>query len=226
MADIEELLTDTPVRLAPAAAVRARGERRRARRRTAVAAVAVVAAGSLGFGVWGGLVPPQEKGTGGTDVATQGPNPFKSDGVVQYPDPSELPGHEVLRWRSVDVATNDYENETAPLPQAGLDTACGLWVGGTDRPEMQYTNMYAGKDDARARYRVSQYPTPAAAAEAMSRLDTTLVNCGVEKVKGTADTEYSGVSRHTAAQLNVTVKSWGAWVAVQETQLPPVDSDD
>nr|MDT0526363.1 hypothetical protein [Streptomyces sp. DSM 41633] len=88
------------------------------------------------------------------------------------------------------------------------------------------TTMYAGKADARARYRVSPYPTPAAAAEAMRRLATTLVNCGVETVKGTADTEYSGVSRHTAAQLNVTVKSWGAWVAVQETQLPPVDSDD
>ncbi|MEU3208859.1 hypothetical protein ABZ702_34315 [Streptomyces cyaneofuscatus] len=62
MADIEELLTDTPVRLAPAAAIRARGARRRTARRAAVAVVAVVAAGAMGLGVCGGLVLPDESG--------------------------------------------------------------------------------------------------------------------------------------------------------------------
>ncbi|MFE2295205.1 hypothetical protein [Streptomyces sp. NPDC059452] len=228
MADIEELLTDAPVRLAPAAAVRARGERRRARQRTAVAAVAVVAAGSLGFGVWAGLVLPQEKGADRTEVAAPGPNPFLSDGVVETPDPSELPGHEVLRWRTVHTETDD-EAENAPLPQAGLDAACEVRAGGAAEPEQQFTQRYVGKDGARARYRVSEYATPAAAAEAVSRLDSTLVNCGVDRAegaKGTADAEYSGVTRQTAAQLVVTVKSWGAWVAVQETQLLPADVND
>ncbi|MYR97427.1 MULTISPECIES: hypothetical protein [unclassified Streptomyces] len=220
MADIEELLTDTPLRLAPAAAIRARGDRRRTRRRTAVAAVAVAAAGAMGFGVWAGLGLPEGSG-GGTEVASTGPNPFMSDGVVQTPDPSELPGNEVLHWKGVDPAT-DFPLETAPLPQVGLDTACGLWSGDADKPEQQFTNIYTGRNDARARYRVSQYATRAAAETAVKDLDTALADCGVEKAEGEPDGTYTGVARGTAAQLVVTVKSWGAWVAVQETQVVPV----
>ncbi|MFJ4969314.1 hypothetical protein [Streptomyces sp. NPDC088755] len=217
MADIEELLPEAPVRLAPAATVRARGDRRRARRRTAVAAVAVVAAGALGVGVWAGLVLPQRSGN--AEVAAQGPNPFVSDGVVQSLEPSELPGDAELRWKSVVPA--DHPSEEAPLPQVGLDTACGLWSGGAEEPEQQFTSMYTGKDGARARYRVAEYATPAAAAEAVDQLDTTLVGCGVEREKGAADGAYTGVTRHTANQLAVTVETWGAWVAVREAQLPP-----
>ncbi|MFZ4263979.1 hypothetical protein ACOZFM_34295 [Streptomyces arboris] len=223
MADIEELLTDTPVRLAPAAAIRARGDRRRTSRRTAVAAVAVVAAGAMGFGVWGGLVLPDK--SGGTDVATVGPNPFLSDGVVQTLDPWELPGHEVLRWKIVYAESED-EADDAPLPKAGLGDTCALWSAELDGPDMQYTQTYVGKDGARARYRVSEYGTRAEAAEAMKQLDVTLVGCGVKRAVGEPDGEYTGVTRDTDAQLNVTVKSWGAWVAVEEVQLPAESWDD
>ncbi|MFJ9326271.1 hypothetical protein ACIRPN_01695 [Streptomyces sp. NPDC101230] len=224
MADIEELLTDTPVRLAPAAAIRARGDRRRNRRRTAVAVVAVAAAGAMGFGVWAGLVLPEGSG-GGTEVASAGPNPFMSDGVVQNPDPSELLGNEALHWKSVDPATDD-PVETAPLPQVGLDSACGPGFGEAEKPEQQFTSLYKGENNARARYRVSQYATRAAADRAVKDLDTALADCGVERTGGEPDGTYTGAARSTAAQLVVTVRSWGTWVAVQETQAPPARLDD
>ncbi|MGW1206991.1 hypothetical protein [Streptomyces cyaneofuscatus] len=223
MADIEELLTDTPVRLAPAAAIRARGDRRRTGRRAAVAVVAVVAAGAVGFGAWAGLVLPDESGR--TEVATVGPNPFLSDGVVQTPDPSELPGHEVLRWKTVYGEPED-EADVAPLPKAGLGDACALWSADLDGPDKQYTQAYVGKDGARARYRVSEYGTRAEAAEAMEQLDVTLVGCGVERAVGEPDGEYTGVTRDTGDQLDVTVTSWGAWVAVEEVQLPAESRDN
>ncbi|MEV4878074.1 hypothetical protein [Streptomyces cyaneofuscatus] len=223
MADIEELLTDTPVRLAPAAAIRARGDRRRTRRRVSVSVVAAVAAGAMGLGAWAGLVLPN--GSGGTQVAGQGANPFMSDGVVQNPDPWELPGNEVLDWQN-DEPLTDYPVETAPLPQVGLDTACGLWSGYADKPAQQFTSLYSGNDGARARHRVLEYATPADATAALKDLDVELVRCGVERAKGKAAGRYTGVTRHTAAQLNVTVKSWGRWIAVQETQLLPVELND
>ncbi|MFD3971274.1 hypothetical protein [Streptomyces cyaneofuscatus] len=225
MADIEELLTDTPVRLAPAAAVRARGDRRRTRRRAAVAVVAVVAAGAMGFGAWAGLVLPEGSGGGGTEVASAGSNPFMSDGVVRTPDPAELLANEVLHWRAVHPESDD-EAEADPLPEVGPGNTCGAWSGDADKPEQQFTSVYTGKDGARARYRVSQYATRAAAAVAMKELDTTLVNCGVEKAVGEPDGEYTGVAEDTGDRLDVTVRSWGAWVAVQEIQLPPVESND
>lgn len=219
MADIEELLTDTSVRLAPAAAVRARGARRRARRR---AAVAVVAAGAMGFGVWAGLALPRDSG-GGTEVASAGPNPFLSDGVVQNLEPSELPGDEVLRWRTVEAESEDGD---APLPKVGLGDACGVWSAGVDRPWQQFTSTYSGKDGALARHRVATYGTRAEAAEAVEQLDETLVGCGVERAVGEPAGEYTGVARDTGDRLNVTVTSWGSWVGVVETQLPPVESTD
>ncbi|MFD3787852.1 hypothetical protein [Streptomyces cyaneofuscatus] len=224
MADIEELLTDTPVRLAPAAAVRARGARRRTRRRAAVAVVAVVAAGAMGLGAWAGLAVPDESGR--TDVATVGPNPFKTDGVVRALDPSELPGNEVLRWRTFDGEWDD-ESDSAPPPEAGLGSTCGTWSGDLDRqPETQYTRLYAGEDGARARYRVSTYGTRAEAAEVMEQLDETLVGCGVERAVGEPDGEYTGVTEGTGDQLDVTVTSWGRWVGVVEVQLPADSRDD
>ncbi|WP_411081881.1 hypothetical protein [Streptomyces sp. cmx-18-6] len=238
MADIEELLTDAPVRLAPAAAIRARGERRGARRRTTVAAVAVVAVGALGFGVWTDQVPLQEKGTGRTDVATQspsprvdrteaapqGPNPYLSGGVVQILEPSELPGYEALRWRSVDSTTDELDEDA--LHQVGLDGACEGWFDGAEDPEQLFTRVYTGKDGARARHRIAEYTTRAAAVKAMGELDATIVNCGVKRAKGKADGAYAGVSRHTSARLAVTVESWGAWVSVTETQQRPVKTVD
>ncbi|KAB2593750.1 hypothetical protein [Streptomyces arboris] len=223
MADIEELLTDTPVRLAPAEAIRARGDRRRTRRRVSVAVLAAVAAGAMGLGAWAGLVLPDE--SGGADVATVGPNPFLSDGVVQTPDPSELPGHEVLRWKTVYGESED-EADVAPLPKAGLGDTCALWSADLDGPDMQYTQVYEGKDGARARYRVSEYGTRAEAAEAMEQLEVTLVGCGVKRAVGEPDGEYTGVTRDRGDQLNVTVTSWGAWVGVEEVQLPAESWDD
>ncbi|MEU0162394.1 hypothetical protein ABZ154_27180 [Streptomyces sp. NPDC006261] len=224
MADIEELLTDTPVRLAPAAAIRARGDRRRTSRRAAVAVVAVVAAGAMGLGAWAGLAVPDE--SGGTDVATVGPNPFKSDGIVHALDPSELPAHEVLRWKTFDGEW-EKESDSAPLPKAGLGSTCGTWSGELDRlPEMQYTRLYAGKDGARARYRVSTYGTRAEAAEAMEQLDETLVGCGVKRAVGEPDGKYIGETRDTGDQLDVTVTSWGTWVGVVEVQWPAESWDN
>ncbi|WP_324796228.1 hypothetical protein SJX93_22430 [Streptomyces cyaneofuscatus] len=224
MADIEELLTGTPVRLAPAAAIRARGDRRRTGRRAALAVVAVVAAGAMGLGVWGGLVVPDE--SGGADVAAVGPNPFKSDGVVRALDPSVLPGHEVLRWKSFEGEWEG-ESDTAPLPEAGLGSTCGTWSGDLDLPlEMQYTRLYEGKDGARARYRVSTYGTGAEAAKAVEQLDKTLVGCGVERAVGEPDGEYTGVTEGTGDRLNVTVTSWGTWVGVVEVQLPAESRDN
>ncbi|MGA5049044.1 hypothetical protein [Streptomyces arboris] len=223
MADIEELLTDTPVRLAPAEAIRARGDRRRTRRRVSVAVVAAVAAGAMGLGAWAGLAVPDESGR--TDVATVGPNPFKSDGAVHALDPSELPGHEVMRWKFFDGKWED-EADSAPLPKAGLGSTCGLWSADLDRPEMQYTRLYVGQDGARARYRVSTYGTRAEAAKAMDQLDVTLVGCGVKKAEGKPDGRYVGETRDTGDQLDVTVTSWGTWVGVVEAQWPAESWDN
>ncbi|CAD5956041.1 hypothetical protein ACPXCO_11430 [Streptomyces cyaneofuscatus] len=91
---------------------------------------------------------------------------------------------------------------------------------------MQYTRLYAGKDGARARYRVSTYGTRAEAAKAVEQLDKTLVGCGVERAVGEPDGEYTGVTEGTGDQLNVTVTSWGTWVGVVEVQLPAESRDN
>lgn len=172
----------------------------------------------------GGLVVPDE--SRGADVATVGPNPFKSGGVVRALDPSVLPGHEVLRWKTFEGEWEG-ESDTAPLPEAGLGSACGTWSGDLDLPlETQYTRLYEGKDGARARYRVSTYGTGAEAAKAVEQLDRTLVGCGVERAVGEPDGEYTGVTEGTGDRLNVTVTSWGRWVGVVEVQLPPQSWDD
>lgn len=78
MADVEELLSGVPVRLAPAQGVRRRGERRRARQRAALVTAVLVAVTAAGVGSWTVLMPA---GPRGTDVASEGENPFMPRGT-------------------------------------------------------------------------------------------------------------------------------------------------
>ncbi|MFF3062591.1 hypothetical protein [Streptomyces sp. NPDC057909] len=126
MADVAELLNGVPVRLAPAQAVRARGERRRARQRVGLVAVTLVAATAVGIGSWTDLSP----GSRDAGVASEGGNPFMSSGVVQNLKPSELPMNAVLHWN---IDYKDSGNKPDALPQAGLNGVCNGWPGGIKR---------------------------------------------------------------------------------------------
>ncbi|MCX4823951.1 hypothetical protein OG883_29570 [Streptomyces sp. NBC_01142] len=210
MADVEELLDGVPVRLAPAQAVRARGERRRARQRMGgVVAVAVIAATAVGIGSWTDPTP----GPRGSQVASEGENPFMSHGVVQDLKPSELPRYAALHWKGDEKAS-----DASALPQAGLDSVCNGRPGGVRAPEQQFTHTYSGKGDARARHRVAQYANTAEALDAVRRLGETLGDCGLKEHKGGG---YSGPTNGNGRRLEVSVQRWGAWVRVVETQYSP-----
>ncbi|MBB1247103.1 hypothetical protein GL263_26670 [Streptomyces durbertensis] len=214
MADVEELLDGVPVRLASAQAVRAQGERRRARRRVGMVTGALVAATAVGIGSWTYLAPP---GPRGADAASEGGNPFKVDGTVQNLKPSDLPMHEVLGWKAGENASNG-ESSTAPLPQAGLDGVCNGWSGDLQKPQQQLTSAFAGKGDAKARYRVSQYTNTDLALEAIRGLGQTLRDCGLKEQK---DGAYTGTPNGSDVWLEVSVRQWKGWVGVVEAQFIP-----
>ncbi|MEU9923960.1 hypothetical protein AB0H51_22170 [Streptomyces griseoluteus] len=214
MADVEELLGGIPVRLAPAQAVRARGDRRRARQRAGLATAALVAVTAAGIGSWTGLTPA---GPHGGDVASEGGNPFMSRGTVQNLKPSDLPMHNVLNWKVDDKASDD-ETSRAALPQAGLEGVCNGSPGGIEEPRQQFTSAFTGKGDAKARYRVSQYANTDQSLDAIRGLGQTLHDCGLKEHKGGS---YSGRPNGTGRLLEVSVRHWGSWVAVVEAQYTP-----
>ncbi|MCU7725925.1 hypothetical protein ODJ79_19540 [Actinoplanes sp. KI2] len=215
MVDVEELLDGVPVRLAPAQTVRARGERRRARQGVGLATAALVAVTAVGVGTWTQVAP----GTHGTAVATadaaDGVNPFERNGVVKNLKPSDLPKNSELHWQV------DYHNDgfPPPLPQAGLNGACDGWPGGIAAPQQQFTSSFTGKDDARARYRVSQYGSPGEAQGAVRGLGQTLHDCGL--TENADDGSYRGRANTTGPWLEVSVQRWEAWVGVTEVQYRP-----
>lgn len=215
MADVEELLGGVPVRLAPAQAVRARGERRRVRQRAGLATAALVAVTAAGIGSWTGLTPA---GPHGADVASEGGNPFMSRGTVQNLNPSDLPMHNVLHWK-VDAKGSDDETSQAALPQAGLDGVCNNGApGGIEEPRQQFTSAFTGTGDAKARYRVSQYANTHQSLDAIRGLGQTLRDCGLKEHK---DGSYSGMPNGNGPRLEVSVRHWGSWVAVVEAQYSP-----
>ncbi|MEU7905653.1 hypothetical protein [Actinoplanes sp. NPDC049118] len=219
MADVEELLDGVPVRLAPAQAVRARGERRRARR-TGLVATAVVAATAVSIGSW--LLPTPGPGgagvpAGGTGVAAEGANPFMTDDVVRLRKPSDLPMYAALHWK-IDYSKSE-SSDLVALPQAGLDGVCNGWPGGIQGPEQLLTGTYSGKGDARARYRVSQYAEVSQALDAIRGLGQTLRDCGLKENE--AGARYSGRTNANGPWLDVSVRRWGAWVGVTEAQYSP-----
>ncbi|MFG2196789.1 hypothetical protein [Streptomyces sp. NPDC048639] len=213
MVEVEELLDGVPVRLAPAEAVRARGERRRARRRLAGAAVAVVAAAAVGIGSWTQLADDSRRpaeDSRDTPVVAAGPNPFVKDGVVQGMKPSQLPMNATMHWKVAEEEGRDGRT----LPQVGLYEVC-KWRGGVSDPAEFYFQQFDGKDKAKARYRVSRYPNVKAAGEVMRALRETLSDCGLTKVD---DGRYQGRAGHNGPWLELTVRQWKAWIGVVETQ--------
>ncbi|GAB1691205.1 hypothetical protein [Krasilnikovia sp. M28-CT-15] len=216
MADVEQLLDGVPVRLAPAQAVRARGERRRARQKGGLVAVAVLAAAAVGVSSWTQPAPgppPTGLSPAGTSVAPDGENPFKPHGVVQNLKPSDLPKDAVLHWQ-----LDSGDSEVVALPQAGLHGACNGWPGGITAPEQQFTSAFTGRGDARARYRVSQYATEDQALDAVRALGQALHDCGLQEHQD--GSSYSGET-NAGPRLEVSVRRWGAWVGVVEAQYRP-----
>lgn len=214
MADVEELLGGVPVRLAPAQSVRRRGERRRARQRAALVTAVLVAVTAAGVGSWTTLMPA---GPRGTDVASEGENPFMSRGTVQNLKPSDLPMDNVLNWE-VDDKSADGEDFEVALPQAGLDGVCNGSPGGIEDPQQQFTSAFTGKGDAKARYRVSQYANADQSLDAIRGLSQTLRDCGLKEQK---DGSYSGMPNSNGPRLEVSVRHWGNWVGVVEAQYSP-----
>ncbi|MCX5233213.1 hypothetical protein [Streptomyces sp. NBC_00233] len=215
MVDVEELLGGVPVKLAPAQAVRARGERRRARqRRAGLATGALIVVAVAGIGSWIGLAPT---GPHGADVASEGGNPFMSHGTVQNLTPSDLPMHRVLNWK-VDSKDSDDNASQAALPQAGLDGVCSGSPGSIEEPQQQFTSAFTGKGDAKARYRVSQYANTDQALDAIRGLGQTLRGCGLKAHK---DGSYSGMLNGNGPRLAVSVRHWKTWVGVIEAQYSP-----
>jgi hypothetical protein len=214
MVDVEELLDGVPVRLAPAQAVRARGERRRIRQGVGLAAAALVAAAAVGVGTWTQFAP----GTHGavpTADAADGVNPFKPNGVVKNLKPSDLPMNSELHWQV------DYHDAgfAPPLPQAGLNGACDGWPGGIAAPQQQFTSNFTGNDDALARYRVSQYGSAGEAQDALRGLGQTLRDCGL--TENEVDGSFHGRTNTTGPWLEVRVLRWEGWVGVTEVQYSP-----
>lgn len=215
MADVEELLGGVPVRLAPAQAVRARGERRRTRKRVGLVAVALVAATAAGTGSWDVLTP----GPHGRDVTTSGGNPFVSHGVVQNLQPAKLPMYALLHWRTDGADSDTIPPDVAALPQAGLNGVCDRGPDDIRAPGQQFTSTYTGVNGARARYRVSQYADAGLARDAIRALGRTLHGCGLKELKEGGG--YSGTMNDGSLRLDVGVQRWGAWVGVVETQYVP-----
>ncbi|MGW0778322.1 hypothetical protein ACWD01_32915 [Streptomyces sp. NPDC002835] len=211
MTDVEELLVGIPVKLAPAQAVRARGERRRAQQRVGLVTAALIALTAAGIGSWTDLTPA---GPHGSDVASEGENPFMSHGTVRNFKHSDLPMHKVLNWK-VDDKDSDDETSQAALPQAGLNGVCNGSPGNIEGPQQQFTSAFTGKGDAKARYRVSQYANTDQALDAIRGLGQTLRDCGLKEHK---DGSYSGMPNGNGPRLEVSVRHWKAWVGVVEAQ--------
>ncbi|BFU45338.1 hypothetical protein [Krasilnikovia sp. MM14-A1004] len=223
MVDVEELLDGVPVRLAPAQAVRARGERRRTRQGVGVAAAVLVVAAAVGIGSWVNPAPAPHGASVASDpdgAAPQGENPFEPDGVVRNLKPSDLPKDAALHWKPYIPDAEHQTDEAVALPQAGLTGACnGGWPGGVTAPEQQFTSIFTGAGNARARYRVSEYANADQATDAIRGLGQTLHDCGL-----TAHDEgarYSGRTDGTGPWLDVSVRRWGVWVGVTEAQYSP-----
>ncbi|GAB1641277.1 hypothetical protein [Krasilnikovia sp. MM14-A1259] len=218
MVDVEELLDGVPVRLAPAQAVRARGERRRTRQKAGLAAAAVVAVAAVGAAAWPGPTPVSHgtsAASSGDGAVPAGSNPFLSQGVVRNLKPSDLPKNAALRWKVDYHADASY---STALPQAGMDGVCGGFPGGIETPEQQYTSLFTGAGDAKARYRISKYADPGQAQDAIRGLEQALRDCGL---KGQLEGGYSGRTNANGPWLEVSVRQWGAWVGVTEAQFSP-----
>ncbi|MDX3072126.1 hypothetical protein [Streptomyces sp. MI02-7b] len=136
MAEVEELLEGVPVRLAPAQAVRARGERRRARQRLGGAAVAVVAALAAGIGSWAAQGTPRDT----PPAAVRTGNPFMVGGVVRL-----LPGNSVAYFKTRAWTADAVTSDAHGLPSVGLDGVCGGTVDAEPAAEQQFARTYTGK---------------------------------------------------------------------------------
>ncbi|MFD3451845.1 hypothetical protein ACFWVC_06650 [Streptomyces sp. NPDC058691] len=213
MAEVEELLEGVPVRLAPAQAVRARGERRRARQRLGGAAVVVVAAVAVGVGSWAAQSPPRDT----PPAATRTENPFVVGGVVRL-----LPANSVAYFKTRAWTADAVTSDSAGLPSVGLDGVCGGTVGADPAAGQQFARTYTGKGGARARHRIAEYADSGLAQDAIRGMDHRLAQCGVRQTgEGGGDrpwVQYAGTTGD-GTQLRVSLERAGAWVSVVEIQF-------
>ncbi|MFG2350809.1 hypothetical protein [Streptomyces phaeochromogenes] len=216
MADVEDLLDETGLRLPSAAAeVRARGTRRRTRRRATAAAAAVVAV-ALGaaLAVLPGektraARPPTASPTGERAYDFQYDNPYNRNGKIRlwglnrFATPVEA-GWEADR-KSVDV----------PLPSLVFDLPC-TYSRADGRFQKRWTASFHADNGAVFRHRYMEYDTKAHAGRQLLYLRNQLAACDVRpRTWLPGKVEYQGVDKK-GRNFDIVIEYGERWISVRE----------
>lgn len=181
MADVEELLDETGLRLPSAAAVRAGGNRRRTRRRAVAAAAAVVAV-ALGAAL---AVLPGDRTRAARPPSTPTASPTAERAYdFLYDNPYNKNG-KIRLWGLNRFATpvkagwqTDRKPMDVPLPSPDFDLPC-TYARADGRFQKRWTASFHADNGAVVRHRYMEYDTKAHAGRQLVSFRTQLALMGV-----------------------------------------------